>query len=176
MVELCRYYTIRRKAPEWLERNFILGYFDKKLVPAMKRYHDFVSVLIDQEYKNPLADIANSVILGSKEFVTEIKERFMGTQKPDRDLPALRSLSCKASIDQIEEAVDSAMPSDEKLARQVKLYFCHRFSGRKLIEIGSRFSMGLSGVTQASKRIGLRAEKDKKFGKILKRIEKNIIM
>ena len=171
-----RYYTVKRKAPEWLERSFILGYFDKKQVPAMKRYHDFVSVLIDQEYNNPLADITHSVILGGKEFVAEIKERFMGAQKPDRDLPALRSLSTKASLDQIEKAVDSTLPSDEKLARQVKLYFCHRYSGRKLREIGSRFCIGLSGVTQASKRIGLKAEKDKKFGKILKRIEENILL
>jgi len=56
------------------------------------------------------------------------------------------------------------------------LYFCHRYSGRKLREIGSRFCMGLSGVTQASKRVGLKAEKDKNFGKILKRIEENIIL
>jgi hypothetical protein len=171
-----RYYTVKRKGPEWLERNFILGYFDKRQARAMKRYHDFVRVLIGQEHKNPLADIANPVILGSKEFVAEIKERFVGAQKPDRDLPALRSLSSRASIDQIEEAVDSALPSDEKLARQVKLYFCHRYSGRKLREIGSRYCMGLSGVTQASKRVGLKAEKDENFGKILKRIEENIIL
>jgi len=64
-----------------------------------------ICILIDQEYKNPLADIANPVILGNKEFVVEIKERFMGAQKPDRDLPALRKLSSKASIEQNEEAV-----------------------------------------------------------------------
>jgi len=172
----CRYYTVKRKAPEWLERNFILGYFDRRQAPAMKRYHNFVNVLIGQEYKNPLADIANPVILGSKEFLAEIKERFMGTQKPDRDLPALRHLLSKASLDQIEEAVDSVLPSDEKLARQVKLYFCHRYSGRKLREIGSRYCIGLSGVTQASKRVGLQAEKDKNFVKILKRIEEKIIL
>jgi hypothetical protein len=36
--------------------------------------------------------------------------------------------------------------------------------------------MGLSGVTRASHRISLKAEKDKKLGKLLKRIEKNIIL
>ncbi len=171
-----RYYTVKTKAPEWLERNFILGYFEKKQATAMKRYHDFVSVLVDQEYKNPLADIANPVILGSKEFVAEIKERFMGDQKPDRDLPALRRLSSKLSFDQIEEAVNSALPLDEKLARQVKLYICHRYSGRKLREIGNRYCIGLSGVTQASKRTALKAERDRKFGKILKEIEGDIIL
>ena len=171
-----RYYTVERNAPEWLERNFILGYFSKKLLRAMKLYCEFVDSSIGHEYKNPLSDISNSVILGSKEFIAEIKDRFLGDQKADRDLPALRSLSISKSFDDIEEAVDSTFPSDKKLARQVKLYFCHRYSGRKLKEIGGRFGIGLSGVTRASNRIRLKAEKDKRIGKILKRIEKNIVL
>ncbi len=82
----------------------------------------------------------------------------------------------KSQFDPIEKAVDSALRSDEKVARQVKLHLCHRYSGRKLREIGSRYGMGLSGVTQASHRIGLKAEKDKKLGNLLKRIEKNILL
>ncbi len=60
------------------------------------------------------------------------------------------------------------------MARQIKLYFCHRYSGRKLSEIGKRFGIGLSVVTQASRRIGLKAKKEKKLGKLLKRIENNL--
>jgi len=142
----------------------------------MKRYQDFVTAVINQEYKNPLAELSHSVILGSAEFVAEIKEQFLKTKKPDRDLPALGSLSIRPSFDQIEKAVDSALGSDEKVARQVKLHLCHRYSGRKLREIGSRYGLGLSGVTQASHRIGLKAAKDKKLGKLLKRIEKNIFL
>jgi hypothetical protein len=103
----------------------------------------------------PLAELSHSVILGSAEFVAEIKEQFLKTKKPDRDLPALRSLSIRPTFDQIEKAVDSALRSDEKVARQVKFHLCHRHSGRKLREIGSRYGMGLSGVTQASHRISL---------------------
>ena len=121
-------------------------------------------------------DAFYSVILGSAEFVAESKEQFLKAKKPDRDLPALRSLSIRPSFDQIEKAVDSVLQSDEKVARLVKLHLCHRYSGRKLREIGNRYGIGLSGVTQASYRIGLKAEKDKKLDKILKRIEKNILL
>ena len=114
--------------------------------------------------------------MGSAQFVADIKEQFLKTKKPDRDLPALRSVSIRQSFDQIEKEIDSALGSDEKVARQVKLHLCHRYSGRKLREIGSRYGIGLSGVTRASHRIGLRAEKDKKLGKLLKRIEKNIFL
>jgi hypothetical protein len=71
-----RYYTVKKKAPQWLERNFILGYCGEKPAVAMKRYQDFVTAVIDQEYKNPLAELSHSVILGSAEFVAEIKEQF----------------------------------------------------------------------------------------------------
>jgi len=56
------------------------------------------------------------------------------------------------------------------------LCFCHRYSGRKLSEIVKRFGIGLSGVTQAGRRIGLKAKKEKKLGKLLKRIENNLIL
>ena len=51
----CQYYTVRRKAPAWLTRNFILSYFDTKPTAAMKMYRSFVHTLMDQEYESPLA-------------------------------------------------------------------------------------------------------------------------
>ena len=66
------------------------------------------------------------------------------------------------------------LQSDEKLARQVKLHMCHRHSGMKLKEIGQRFGIGEFGVTQASRRISMKAEKNKKLRKIVKTIETNI--
>jgi hypothetical protein len=171
----CRFYTVKGKAPEWLERKFVLGYFGNEPERAMRRYDDFVNAAVDQEYGNPLAELTHSVILGSGEFVAEIKEQFLKEKMPDRDLPALRRLSTRPGFDQIERAIDSALPSDEKLARQLKLFFCHRYSGRKLGEIARRFDIGLSGVTEASRRIGLKAQKDKRLGKLTKKIEINLI-
>jgi REP element-mobilizing transposase RayT len=172
----CRFYTIKGKAPKWLERNFILGYFGYKLRPAMNRYDDFVCAAVDQEYKNPLSELTHSVVLGSGEFVAEINEKFLRGKRPDRDLPALKDLLNSPGFDLIERAVDGVMQSDEKLARQIKLYFCHRYSGKKLREIGRHFNIGLSGVSEASRRICLKAKEDKSFGKLLKRIEKSIIL
>jgi hypothetical protein len=41
----------------------------------------------------------------------------------------------RPGLDNIEQVINAALDSDEKLARQVKLYFCHRYSGKKLREI-----------------------------------------
>jgi hypothetical protein len=64
----------------------ILGYFGKKLSVAQKNYKDFVHSLIEQKYKSPLWDVAHSVILGSKDFVFHIKQKFLGKIEPDRNV------------------------------------------------------------------------------------------
>jgi len=173
----CQYYTtVKRKPPEWLKRDFILSYFGNEPKTAMKRYRDFVRSVMDQEYKNPLAEISHSVILGGEKFIAEIKTRFLRDKQPDRDLPTLRDLSSRPGLGHIEKAVDSVLQQDEKLARQVTLHMCHRHSGMKLREIGQQFGIGESGVTQASRRIGMKAKKDKRLGEIVKTIETKIYL
>jgi putative transposase len=65
----------------------------------------------------------------------------------------LKELSGKPDVGHISEMVDSVIRSDAKLARQFKLYFCHRYSGKKLKEIGKFFNLGESGVSQTSRRV-----------------------
>jgi hypothetical protein len=73
----CRYNTIKRKGPEWLHREFILSYFEKKPSAAMKKYSVFVESIMDEEYKSPLSERLHSVILGSQDFIDEIKAGFL---------------------------------------------------------------------------------------------------
>ena len=97
---------------------------EKDIIPsiATKRYPDFVRSGMDRGYKNPLAELSHSPIVGSREFVAEIKDRFLRKKQPDRDFPALRELSSTPELDYVEKAVDSVLHSEEKLARQVKLH------------------------------------------------------
>ena len=98
----------------------------------LKNYRDFVLSVIEKDYKNPLSEIKNSVIWGTDEFVTEIKDTFLYGKKHDRDLPALKGFSSRPQLNQIEKVVDSILRSERMLARQVKLHLCHRHSGMKL--------------------------------------------
>ena len=172
----CQYYMFNRGVPTWLRRDFILSYFGRGPKTAMKRYKDFVHSVVDQECKNPLVDLANSVILGGDEFIEEIKSRYLRNKKPDRELPILRNLSDRPELSQIVNVVDSVLQSNKKLARQVKLLMCHRHSGMKVREIGKHFGSKESGVTYASHRISMKAEKDKKLGEIVKTIEIKIFL
>ena len=82
----------------------------------------------------------------------------------------LKEEPVKREIEDIEKAVDRLLKTDPKFARQVKLYFCHRYTGLKLREIGKRFGISESGVTQASRRVALKAETDKAALKMLDKI------
>jgi hypothetical protein len=52
--------------------------------------------------------VVGSTILGSADFVKEIKARFIDGKKANRDLPAIRALSSKPDIENIINAVESA--------------------------------------------------------------------
>ncbi|RII28432.1 MAG: hypothetical protein CXR31_00675 [Geobacter sp.] len=161
-------YTGDASVPGWLRTDFILGYFGKREVTARKKYRQFVHDFIKAEYKNPLQQTVASTILGSPEFVCEIQDRHLGRIKADRDLPALREITCKLSPDKIMQAVDRFFPADTRLAAKVGIFLCHRYSGAKLKAIGEQFSLSESGVTQASKRFGQLIEKDKKLREMVK--------
>jgi len=51
---------------------------------------------------------------------------------------------------------------------------CHRFSGKKLRDIGKRFGISESGVTQASRRMKIKAEKENSVKRNIKSIENKI--
>jgi len=137
-------------------------------------YRDFVHAVVDREHESPLAKLPHSVILGSGEFVDEIKDRFLRGKQPDRELPALREITDRPGLEVIKQRVDSVLQSDEKLARQFKLFLCHRYSGKKLREIGNQFGVSESAVTQASRRILVKQKNDKELEKIILKIVRKL--
>ena len=170
-----RYYVGKTK-PEWLRTDLILGYFDKKISLARKKYKKFVEDSIEVEKESPLREIVASTLLGSAEFIQEITARYIESKEQSRDLPAVNKLSRGPSIEEIVRAVKSELEDEEKLARQVSLYFCHRTSGLKLKEIGSYFQISESGVSGASQRITRRAGQNKQIKRVIKNVEKNLGM
>ena len=169
-----RYYSGQKEAPKWLRRDVILGYFGKKVSEGEKRYREFVEAMMGQEQRNPLKDVLFSTMLGSIDFVKEVTEKHLSHKKADRNVPALRGLSPKPPIEEIKKKAEEVFENDEGLAKKVSLYLCHRYSGRKLKEIGGYFGLGESGVSQASRRVRMKIEADKKLRRKVKDIEKRI--
>ena len=168
------YYADKRKAPEWLYRDFILGYFGKRLSTSQRNYRKFVYSLVGEVYDSPFTDVIYSVILGSHEYAQEIKDTFLRKIPQDRELPALLELVDSPDIDIISKIVDSVIQTDDRLAKQIKLYFCHRYSGLKLKEIGKYFGIGESGVSQTSHRLSDKLKRNKKLSKKVAILKKKL--
>ena len=167
-------YAGKRKAPDWLSTEFILGYFDKSEQAAQKQYNEFVEEVLGKEHESPLLQMVASTILGTPEFVAAIQEQHLDGKSPHRNLPALKQLKGKPTIDQIVEITENVINADEKLATKVAIHLCHRYSGAKLKEIGERFGVKESAVSQSSGRFEVVQGKNKKLQNIVTELVKRL--
>jgi putative transposase len=151
-----RGYIGKDKAAGWLCRDLVLGYSGKKISESQREYRDYVEAALGQDCHNPLREVVGSVILGSVGFVETIRDTYLKNRTSERDLPSLRALQRGVSSEGIEQAVERVFGSDPALARKVKLYVYHTCTAESLREIGNRFGISESGVSVASRRMGLK--------------------
>ena len=127
-----------------------------------------------EQYESPLKDVVSSTLLGNADFISYIKETFLSDKKPDKDLPALKELAPKASMQYIFDAVDKSLGNHAKFSRNVKMYLCQKYTAEKLKDIGRHFAIGESGVSQAGRRASQRMGKDKNLRLEIKKLERRI--
>jgi len=166
-----RSYTGQNAAPEWLMMGMILGYFGKGSKEAVKKYRAFVEEVLDTECDSPLQGSIGTAVLGSSEFVEMVTSTHLTTQVVNRDVPALRQFASFPSPEEILKAISAVMGENEKLARQVGMHLCHKHSGEKLRDLGALFTVGVSAITEASRLLSRRMEKDETLCDAVKRVK-----
>ncbi len=162
-----RAYIGAASTPEWLKPGFILGSFGETEPVSRKNYRDFVDKLDIEAYESPLKCAVGGSVLGSPDFVEEIKEAHLNERGADKDIPALRHFSNRPPLEEIIEFAREVMKNNEKLARQVSIYLCHKYSGTPLKEIAVKFDVGVTAIGEASKRIQKKMGKDKALQKLI---------
>jgi putative transposase len=155
---------------EWLKTDFILSYFGENRIESARKYKMFVEDLLKTEYESPLNSAVASTILGTPEFIAEISEKHVAGKQSDRSVPAVKELCGLHSLDEIVHSVNEVLIGQKKLAKKVSIFFCHRYSGAKLKEIGEKFGIGDGAITQTSKRLLLQAEKDLQVRKAIEKV------
>jgi putative transposase len=158
-----RSYIGQSPPADWLKTEFILSYFGQPGTKTRIRYRKFVEELQDRDYDSPLRKAIGAAVLGSADFVERVTANHLDDREHEKDLPALRQLISKPSPEQILKAIENDFATNNKLARQVGMYLCHRYSGKKIREIGELFGVGSSAVTEASRRLQERIEGDSKL-------------
>ncbi|GFO60225.1 transposase [Geomonas silvestris] len=162
-----RSYLGLAETPRWLYTDLVLSSFEPD--GDVARYRNFVDAKGDDDLCSPLEKAIAETLLGTEPFTAEISETVTRTLKPDRSVPAVRSLAPHLTIDEIVETVERVIPSPsaDRLRRRISLYFCHRYGGMSLKAIGGRFGIGDSAVSLASKRMHEEAETDKVLGETI---------
>jgi putative transposase len=169
-------YIGQRKGEEWLHQELVLGFFDNTQLGARHNYRKFVEIAIGQKNESPWSNIMHSTFLGGQEFIAQIKEKHIGEDKSASDIPALKSLKSRPSMEQIQKEVASLIGLKPAVKKQVNLYICQRYSGKKLKEIGDHFCIGESGVSQAARRAQARIMVDKEFRNIVAEIGRKLTL
>ena len=157
--------------PEWLKTDFILGSVGRNASITKNTYRRFVEDLLDKEYDSPLKDTVASTVLGGEEFIRAVSERHVGQTRAARNLPAVKALARRPSMDAIIMTIKAELGDRAKWLRAVSLYGCQKYSGATLKDIGTRFGISDAAVSQASRRVAVQAETDPYLKKMLDRVE-----
>ena len=154
-----RFY-LEGSGPSWLTTGFVLDYFGNRSGEKMRNYRAYILEAVGNNCPDPLSDSVASTILGSDEFVSDIREKYLEGRDFNRDIPALRELQQRPDIEEIKRASEESFAGRTRVARMAGIYLCHRFSGAKLKDIGNLYGISESGVTQARKRFEDAIEKN----------------
>lgn len=169
------YYVGAKERPDWLKTDDILGYFAKGRSKARRLYKQFVESGIGKEVDNPFEKVFAYTFLAGDDFICWVREKWINFKEADRrNIPALKEIIRKPSLDEIEQAVESVIKRDDPLYKKVAIYCSHQFSGASLKEIGTHFSMRDSAVSQSSRRFKVRISEDKELQKIVEKIKRHI--
>ena len=163
-------YTGYSKPLAWLRTGFILGCFAKKTEDAHKKYRTFVEDRLGKEYESPLTRTIGTSILGSASFVEEISATYL-QGKEDANIPALRQFTSRPTLEEILKEAQAEFTDDERLARRATIHLCHKYSGMRLREIGERFNVRDTAISEASRRFARELDTNGRLRGIVERIK-----
>ena len=166
----CADYIDHRKVPNWLKRDFILGHFGAAEKDSVPKYQQFVKDLIGKETANPMAQVVVGSILGSPEFVERIQGEYEERMLQDRNLPMPLQATPKVELNRLMEAAQAAFGEKNRQAKNVAIHLAHQYGGLKLREIGARFGLKESGVSEASRRVSKALGEDETFRKTVQKL------
>ena len=160
-----RSYIGLSSALDWLRTEAILASFGNGVETAKQRYRTFVEDRLGKEYESPLKETYGTAVLGSEGFVARIAQTHIAAKGEDRTIPGLKAFASRPSPEAILGAVSSVMGGNEKQARQVGMYLCHRLSGKKLKEIGDLFGVKETAIAEARRQLSRKLKADRDLAK-----------
>jgi putative transposase len=166
-----RSYIGHSTTPAWLKPDFILGSFGRNASDAKNSYRRCVEKLLNGAYESPLIATVASTVLGRSAFVREVTERHLGEKRSERSMQAVKALAPRPAMDAIIMTIKAELGDRAESLSNVSIYGCQQYSGAQRKDIGERFGISDAAVSQASRRLALKAETDQHMQEMLDRVE-----
>jgi REP element-mobilizing transposase RayT len=166
-------YAYGRKTPKWLSTDLILSQFEGEQ-DRHKRYREKVQKYASEE-KHTLEDLRHGLILGTKDFVENIRKQYMPSRR-DSALPQQNQLVTTTDLDSFLVEAGRYLKCDvnsfvqagrlsgaEKDKRDLLLYIIWQAGHLKNKQIGNLFGISYSAVSHTVKSIKAKLKKDQKL-------------
>ncbi len=175
----------KEKVPSFLETSRLMSYFGRTQKDARANYRDFVEKIDFRTLENPNDEVTAGFVLGDADFVDWIKETFLSDRSDEKEIPQLKKLKPRVSLEKVVEAVArefdcnpeaiKAKGRKKNKAREVAIHIAREVSGMSGKDLGAYFG-GVSGalITMMHKRIAGESARDRRMQWWLDRIRKRI--
>ena len=175
-------YIRRDKKNKWLTSDWILGQYSRDEAKARRLYKAFVDEGLTLR-ENPFKDLKEGLILGSENFIDEIKKK-IGLKK-HREIPESKRLIRSIKYEDVIRVVTKRFKTGEQeiretgkrdnLSRKISLYLLRRLTDVSNEDIAGYFGIGYTAVSQAASRLKKEIKKDKGLKKIVQEMEKELL-
>jgi len=173
-------YLSKAKKWSWLYKDFVLQMLTDQISSQIRIYKQFMAQQQDVDFIRVFERKRQPSILGSKEFITRVKDRFF-KKKIDKEIPASKGLAPDldriiSEVNRYYEARPAALTAVrrgiENEPRDVAIYLIRTMRSEPLMRIGARFGLNRhSSVSSVVIRVNTKLQKDRKFKERLAHIE-----
>ena len=177
----------REKKAKWLETKWLLAQFGRRQKEAIRGYKDYVEKVETDALEDPHKDVIGGMILGDTGFVNWVKEEFLSAREDDEEIPQLKELKPKPSLEAIVGLVGEEMRCNKEeilkkgrnknIGREMTIFLARDFSGMSCKALGQYFG-GISGraITLSYNHFTGKLAKDKRLKRKINRIKKRILI
>jgi REP element-mobilizing transposase RayT len=177
-------YLHQKRRKSFWDYGFVLGYMGGDTNQGRSRYKTFVEQGIKQDLDNPLKLGIGSGIVGSEEFITELKQMLGIQGEPAREQPETRQLHRAFTADELIDRFSKVVAVEKEallargrqsIERAMLMELLYRYCRLTQPEIGKIVGgIAYSAVSQSRKRLRERLNRDATLKKKYQSIEERI--
>jgi REP element-mobilizing transposase RayT len=173
------YLSSRARKP-FLQVTDVLGYFGGDTAKGRRGYARYVEQGLAADLENPLELGKGHGIVGERDFVDEVRLRYLSPDADARELPAVDKIRGRVESERIVEAVctelrvgreDLLKRGSRGIGRGILMELLYRYGGLKQPEIGAMMGIDYSAVSIARKRFQELMENDGDARVLMERLE-----